>query len=308
MSHKFLSEARKNNADEFYTSMPDIEKEISGYKSHFKNKTVFLNCNDSEESNFLKYFLKNFKNLKLKKVISTFKKSNKSYKLTYDGFNIKKQVLKNVHDFKSDESIKLLNESDIVVTNPPFSLIRYYIDQLIDYNKNFIILGNINLVTHKKLFKLIKDNKVWLGYTKYGARKFKVLKKYPLYDKTKIIDSDGNKYIRVRNTCWFTNLTHKRRNEFLKLDCKYKNNYLKFDNYDAINIDSVSEIPKNYKKLMGVPVTFLDKYNPKQFKIVDGIGRYSFLNGVSSSVRGKYLTNINGKPKYSRIIIKNISI
>lgn len=173
-------------------------------------------------------------------------------------------------DFRSKECIELLKEADIVVTNPPFSLFREYVAQLIKYDKNFIIIGNVNAITYKEFFSLIKENKVWMGASIHsGDREFRVPDSYPLSASGFRIDNDGNKYIRVKGVRWWTNLDYKERHEDLILYKKYnKEEYLKYDNYDAINVDKTSDIPCDYFEIIGVPITFLDKYNPEQFKIL----------------------------------------
>ncbi len=198
-------------------------------------------------------------------------------------------------DFRSDECVELLKEADIVVTNPPFSLFREYIAQLAEYNKKFLIIGNVNSITYKECFKLIKDNKMWLGASIHsGDREFRVPDDYPLDAAGSRIDSDGHKYIRVKGVRWFTNLDYEERHENLVLYKKYTSEeYSKYDNYNAINVDKVSEIPMDYKGAVGVPITFLDKYNPEQFEII------KFRKGDDD----KDLI-VNGKFPYFRIIIK----
>lgn len=209
-------------------------------------------------------------------------------------------------DFRSDECIELLKKSDIVVTNPPFSLFREYVAQLIQYNKKFLIIGNQNAITYKEIFPLLKENKVWLGASIHsGDREFRVPNNYEIRSKSLRVDEYGNKYIRVVGIRWYTNLDYKERHENLIL---YKNynaeEYPKFDNYDAININKTCEIPIDYGKEMGVPITFLDKYNPEQFEIIDGIGRYSILDNERTKQAKKYLSMIDGRAVYFRVIIK----
>ena len=204
-------------------------------------------------------------------------------------------------DFRSAECIELLKQADIVVTNPPFSLFREYVAQLIKYDKKFIIIGNVNAITYKEIFKLIKENKLWMGQSiKSGDREFGVPDDYPLKAAGSRIDENGHKFIRVKGVRWFTNLDYRQRHEDLKL---YKNytpeEYPKYDNYDAININKTLEIPKDYKGIMGVPITFLDKYNPDQFEI---IGSLITNNHKNYSYGVPY---INGKKVYARILIKH---
>lgn len=207
-------------------------------------------------------------------------------------------LLKGDGDFRSEESIKLLKEADIVVTNPPFSLFREYIGQLIRYDKKFIIIGNVNAITYKEFFPLIKENKVWMGASIHGGdREFKVPEDYPLNAAGYRIDENGNKYIRVKGVRWWTNLDYPQRHEELILYKKYNSeDYPHYDNYDAINVDKTSDIPNDYYGYIGVPITFLDKYNPEQFKII------KFRKGND----GKDLA-INGKCPYFRIIVQSIN-
>lgn len=309
MASKSLSAAKKDKFDEFYTKLTDIEKELVHYKEHFKGKVVFCNCDDPEISNFYFYFAKNFENLRLKKLISThFEDSRPSYKLEIvgdvnkdgkidDKDNIKTPLKQN-GDFRSDEAIELLKEADIVVTNPPFSLLREYIQQLFDYDKKFLIIANINLATCKEIFPLIKENKMWLGY-KNGAQEFVVPESYSR-NNTYVANEDGQKLAKFGNICWLTNLDIKKRHEFLPLYKTYnENDYPKYDNYYAIEVGRVAEIPLDYSGVMGVPITFLYKYNPKQFEII-GLDRY-----VDDSPHYGKRFEINGKETYARIMIKH---
>ncbi len=330
-SNKNLRSANKAKKDEFYTQLADIEKELKHYKKHFKNKIVYCNCDDPRISNFFHYFSYNFENLGLKKLITNCYKnqqvdlfsqnnSEKAIYLEYKGDKNKNNVpdieeigikhLKSDGDFRSEESIELLKQADIVVTNPPFSLFREYVAQLTEHKKKFIIIGNLNALTYKEIFKLIKENKMWLGASIHsGDREFGVPKDYPLTAASSRIDENGNKYIRVKGVRWYTNLDYKERHEDLILYKTYnKDEYPKYDNYNAINVDVTKDIPMDYKSAIGVPITFMDKYNPDQFEVIDGIGRYSMLTGPTEKTRGTYLTKINGKPKYARIIIKNKKI
>lgn len=209
-------------------------------------------------------------------------------------------------DFRSAECVKLLKESDIVVTNPPFSLFREYVAQLIQYNKKFLIIGNQNAITYKEIFPLLKENKVWLGASIHsGDREFRVPNNYEIRSKSLRVDEYGNKYIRVVGVRWYTNLDYKERHENLILYKNYDTSeYPKFDHYDAINVNKTCEIPVDYDREMGVPITFLDKYNPEQFEIIDGIGRYSILDNERTKQAKKYLSMIDGKAVYFRVIIK----
>ena len=329
-SNTNLNSASINKKDEFYTQLSDIENELQHYQKYFKNKTVLCNCDDPRISNFFKYFSLNFKHLKLKKLITTcyksknldyFTKNNskKAVKLEYDGYKFNNKVpephqigivsLESDGDFRSKECIEILKEVDIVCTNPPFSLFREFVAQLIEHKKKFIIIGNQNAITYKKNFPLIRDNKLWLGPSiQSGDREFGVPDNYPLNAAGFRIDENGKKFIRVKSVRWFTNFGHKKRHEYLLLSKKYnKTDYLKYDNYNAINVDKTKDIPIDYKGIMGVPITFMDKYNPDQFKIVGLIaGNIKGLAGIVSS-SGKDGPYINGKLRYGRILIQHRS-
>lgn len=314
-TNKVLQNAKKSKSDEFYTQFHDIENELKHYKNHFKDKVVYCNCDDPRVSNFYKYFALNFEELGIKKLIaSCYKKqeldlfntnvSNPSFFYEYTG---KGNVIPNENDivyfkgdgdFRSIESVKLLSQADIIVTNPPFSLFREYVDQLVDYGKKFLIIGNINAITYKEIFKLIKENKAWLGvHLGRGVSGFIVPEHYELYGTETKIDENGNRIVSPNNCLWLTNLNIAKRNESIVLKEKFignESNYPKYDNYDGINVDKTQKIPKDYDGIMGVPITFLHKFNPKQFEII------KFRKGNN----GKDLS-INGKCPYFRILIKN---
>ena len=317
-SNKSLRKASTAKNDEFYTQLVDIENELKHYKEQFRGKVVFCNCDDPKESNFVKYFSMNFEHLGLKKLIAThYKDANlftrvSPYKLEYIGDKngnrmpdpnefVTKMI--GTGDFRSEECIELLNEADIVVTNPPFSLFREYVSQLIKYNKKFLIMANQNAITYKDIFKLIKENKMWLGESLNGRNiLFQIPNNYESY--YKIID--GKKYAFPKGVVWFTNLDVPKRSEEMILYKRYiPEEYPKYDNYDAINVDRTEKIPMNYAGAIGVPITFLHKYNPNQFEIIDGLNRYSILSGPTEATKGKYLAQVNGKPTYVRIVIKN---
>ncbi len=215
-------------------------------------------------------------------------------------------MLKENGDFRSKECVDILQEADIVVTNPPFSLFREYVNLLEECKKKYLIIGNVNAISYKEIFTLIKHEKLWLGASIHsGDREFRVPNNYPLNAAGSRVDEKGNKFIRVKGVRWFTNLDYKERHEDLELYKKYNSkDYPKYDNYEAINIDKTADIPEDYYEPMGVPITFLDKYNPEQFEIIDGIGRYSMLTGPTPETKGTYLTKINGTPKYARVIIR----
>lgn len=333
-----LDNAKKNKKDEFYTQLSDIENELKNYKEHFKNKVVYCNCDDPRESNFFKYFIRNFNHLGLKKLITTtyinspiaktedlFGERNVVYKVSinkledindYDLITnelinkiVKKRAKKlfgdkkyKPGDFRSNECVELLKQADIVVTNPPFSLFREYVAQLIEYDKKFLIIGNVNAISYKEIFPLIKDNKLWLGISIHsGDREFKVPKDYPLNAAGFRTDENGNNFIRVKGVRWFTNLEHKKRHEELDLYKKYNpQEFPKYDNYDAINVDKTADIPCDYYEPMGVPITFLDKYNPEQFEI---LGQMANTKVDEHNFGYPF---INGARKYARILIKRI--
>ena len=368
MARRNLDKAKVSKKDEFYTQLTDIERELQHYWPHFRDKVVLCNCDDPYESNFFKYFALRFNQLGLKKLICTcyngspvqgnelmidfgdfFDEPKKiAYKVEItevkdmngDGavdLSDVRYLLQNdrnvlsilkTGDFRDPECIELLNQADIVVTNPPFSLFREYIGQLMEYKKNFLIVGHQNAITYKEVFPLIKDNKVWLGYGfKGGAAHF-----YSPYEDVATASNHKKDMIRVSGVNWFTNLEIPKRNEDLDLVCRYSpEEYPHYDNYDAIEVGKTSDIPYDYDGLMGVPITFLDKYNPEQFEIVTlGIGEGNFtptkkyqkfrnpetLEPISDKrdyllyVRktdGKYLTSEGYRVDklYARIIIRN---
>jgi len=313
-----LVKAKTAKNDEFYTQISDINNELGRYKKYFKDKIIFCNCDDPKESNFWKYFQLNFEFLGLKKLISThFEIKKPSYKLeiirTADKPKIIKTPLKQNGDFRSVECVDILKESDIVVTNPPFSLFRPYVAQLMEYNKKFIIIGNQNAITYKETFKLIKDDKMWIGYSLDGRNIwFRIPNTYKKYHKIE----NGNKYAFVASTIWFTNLDHKKRHDDLILYKKYKDNekdYPKYDNYNAINVNKTKEIPIDYNGSIGVPITFMHKYNPDQFEIIGLFAdkrekSNALIQGVPTYLdeqHKKYVGGIvDGKATYARIIIK----
>ena len=320
-----LDDAKKNKNDEFYTQLCDIENELKHYKEHFKDKVVFCNCDDPRESNFFKYFIRNFNRLGLKKLITTtyinspiantddlFGERNVVYKISinkledindYDLITdelidkiIKKRRKKlygdenyQAGDFRSAECVELLKQADIVVTNPPFSLFREYVAQLIEYDKKFLIIGNKNSISYKEVFTYIKQNKIWLGFN--SACEFFTIENGQKV-KTKKVQG---------LTRWLTNLEHKKRHEELDLYKKYNpQEFPKYDNYDAINVDKTADIPYDYYEPMGVPITFLDKYSPEQFEI---------LGQMANTKVDEYNFGypfINGERKYARVIIKKI--
>lgn len=300
-----LHSAKNAKNDEFYTQLSDVSEELRHYKKHFKGKTVFCNCDDPTWSAFWKYFHLNFEVLGLKKLISThYDKEEPTYKMVYEGGddnNIEvgvKTPLQGNGDFRNQECIELLNESDIVVTNPPFSLFREYVAQLMKNEKKFIIWGNNNAITYKEFFPLLKDNKVWLGYLSNKTCIFRVGENYRFDDKITSKINDGYKYGKVPAISVFTNLDIKKRHEKLVLWKTYTpEEYPKYDNYDVINVNKVAEIPIDYDGVMGVPITFLDNYCEEQFEIL----------GIANSARWinyECYTLINNKKIYNRILIR----
>ena len=294
-----LQHAKIAKADNFFTAFVDIENEAKHYRQHFKGKVVLCNCDDPRVSNFFRYFALNFEYLGLKKLICTCYKNQdvdllfqrdveKAVYLEYTGNKNGNHIpdpeelgikyFKGDGDFRSEECIELLKQADIVVTNPPFSLFREYVAQLIKYGKKFLIIGNINAITSKDVFPLVQSGQMWLGCSIHsGDREFGVPKDYPLEASGCRVDENGNKFIRVKGVRWFTNLDYSERHEDLILYKTYKGHeeeYPHYDNYDAIEVSKTSDIPLDYDSLMGVPITFLDKYNPDQFEIV-GIAKRS---------------------------------
>ena len=325
VSNKNLHSARNSKKDEFYTQLTDIERELKHYKEHFKGKTVLCNCDDPRVSNFFDYFSKNFEHLGLKKLITTCyknqnadlfseNKSEKAIYLEYDGDKnqnripdpneISKHHLKGDGDFRSKECIELLKKSDIVVTNPPFSLFREYVAQLIEYDKKFIIIGHQNSITYKEIFKLIRDNKMWLGYG-FNRNMAHFINRHYVDYASDLDHKEG--MIRVSGVVWFTNIDIEKRHEEVILFKKYKGNekdYPKYDNYDAINIDKAKDIPMDYKGVMGVPITFLTKHNPDQFEIID-INPHFFTLVDKGLSKPSQLKITGQKDPYARILIKN---
>ena len=311
MANRDLKKAKIDKNDEFYTQISDIEKECSNYKEHFKGKTVFCNCDDPYESNFFKHFAMSFNSLGLKKLVATCYAgspiANKELSL-FDDETIENKTTRSPHkieiteipdmnkdgavdladvklllssnknnltrlkgngDFRSQECIDILKEADVVVTNPPFSLFREYVSQLVEYEKKFLIIGNTNALTYRDVFRLIKENKMATGITNFNVGMYFIVP--DTWEKYHKIEN-GKKLVRNSNSCWFTNLDHKKRHEKLILFKKYSvTEYPKYYNFDAIEVSTYKDIPSDYDGIMGVPVTFIDKYNPEQFEII-GLG------------------------------------
>lgn len=322
MANERFDNAKKNKNDEFYTRLEDIEKELNHYKEYFKGKTIFCNCDDPRISNFFKYFALNFNEFGLKKLISTCYKNQdvdlftqndceKAVYIEYTGnpndptstdfSTIEVKELKGDGDFRSQECIELLKQSDVVITNPPFSLFREYVAQLIKYDKKFIIVGHQNAISYKEIFSLIKENKLWLGYGFKGGAAHFINTHYEDYASA---GDHKEGMIRVSGVVWFTNIDIKKRHEELVMYKTYNpEEFPKYENYEAINVDKSTDIPIDYDGVIGVPITFLDKYSPDQFEIV-GLGivgsceftnerRMEILdkNGVPT---GKYTVNAKG--------------
>lgn len=311
-----LHNAKNSKSDEFYTLLEDIERELAFYKDCFRGKTVYCNCDNPKESNFFKYFFNNFRVLGLKKLVASyfvpntqnlFSKSEPKHggyiecssgDVDMDIADLTCKQFNGDGDFRSQECISLLKQADIVVTNPPFSLFRDYISQITRYKKDFLIIGNINAITYKEVFHLIQSNKAWLGvHLGRGISGFKVPAHYEMYGTETHVASNGDRIIAPNNCLWLTSLDIQTRHNQLKLTKVYSGNedlYPKYDNFDAINVNKTQDIPLDYEGVIGVPITFLHKYNPSQFEII------RFRKGDD----GKDLS-INGKCPYFRILIKN---
>ena len=275
-----LHAAKTAKNDEFYTTFSSINEEINtnehGYRPFFKDQVVYCNCDDPEESNFWKFFKAVFKAYGIKKLISTHytQDGSSSYKLEYDGERVVKTELEGNGDFRSPECVELLKESDVVVTNPPFSLYREFVALLTKYDKKYVIWANNNSITYKEIFPLIKENKMWLGYTCNKTLSFAVPNDYRYDEKETEKIGDGKHYGKVPAISVFTNLDIPKRHEPMLLGWKFEKGlemgiYQKYDNYDAYNVDKVCQIPRDYDGVLGVPITFLDKYCPEQFEILN---------------------------------------
>ena len=387
MANANLSAAKAAKNDEFYTELPEIQAELKHYKDKFAGKTVFCNCDDPFESNFVKYFLMNFNGLGLKELIATGYKTSpvqgtelgekgKPYVLRVtetkpylrgtqtdldiagakqflekeqarvmiplegnwakdEAGNImqiavkeeyvdektgktKKRMVKQdlyyeAGDFRSDMSIELLQQADIVVTNPPFSLFREYVAQLMQYEKQFLILGSLNAITYKEFFPLLKDNLVWLG-CRSGSKVYTVSDSYAKEYPDKVFLQDGHYVTKMGNTGWFTNLDHAKRHQMLPLDLGFtyvghEEDYPRYDNYDAINVDKVSQIPCDYMGVMGVPITFLDGYCPEQFEILGytakdmGVPCLKFYENLEQSLDGGPFVRNTKSARFSPMIV-----
>lgn len=299
MSNAHLDRARKARYNEFYTQLTDIEQEMRHYRKWFEGKTVLCNCDDPRVSMFVHHFSERFDGLGLKRLIATCYKSQdadyfsfarrsasgKAIYLDYTGPRKSKIVpLDGDGDFRSPECVELLKQADIVVTNPPFSLFREYVAHLIEHKKRFLIIGPLDAITYKEIFPLIQDGKLWLGTT---------------HPRTFVLPCGETQTF--GNMLWYTNLPHKKRNEEMLLSCSYnKRDYPRYDNFDAIAVGKTKDIPKDYAGPMGVPVTFLDKYNPAQFEVLGNLGSYA-PDGYSLSSA----IFLNSKKVYKRLLVRN---
>lgn len=295
-----LHKAKDAKNDEFYTQLTDVAKELMHYKAHFKNKIVLCNCDDPTWSAFWKYFHLNFAELGLKKLISThYDREETTYKMEYTGGDDNdievgvKTPLEGNGDFRNKECLDSLDECDIVVTNPPFSLFREYVAVLMEHQKKFLIIGNKNAITYKEFFPLLKDDKVWIGCT--NVKEF--------------LQPDGS-IKKFGNIGWFTNLDVAKRHEKLILWKNYTpEEYQTYDNYSAINVDKVSEIPCDYDGVMGVPITFLDRYNPEQFEVVGytakdmGVDCLKFYENLEQSLNGEPFKKNMKSARFSPMIV-----
>ena len=328
MSNTNLIHAKRQKNDEFYTQLRDIEKETSAYLEYdpdvFRDKTVLLPCDDPTWSNFTKYFALNFERLGLKKLISTSYAADGGHGKVFvlDGENeLQWEYLTGDGDFRSAEVTALRDEADIVITNPPFSLFREFMVWLAEGEVDFAVLGNMNAITYKEIFPLIKDNKLWLGTKSLGGGMDMIFPKNT-FDPTKVkkytINEDGNYIINIMGVCWFTNIEHGRRHEPLNLATQAENqthnkriisnanSYKKYDNYDAIEVPVVAGIPSDYTGVMGVPISFLDKHCPEQFEIVGNsaeLAQSFYIDGKKKSSR----FYVEGKRLYDRIAIRHIN-
>ena len=342
ISNEDLKKAKRQKNDEFYTQLSDIENELRHYTEHFSGKVVYCNCDDPRVSNFFHYFSYNFERLGLKKLVTACYRNQErdlfsrhdseqaiwlEYKGNAQGGRVPEiedigiRELEGDGDFRSAECIELLKQADIVVTNPPFSLFREYVAQLVEHGKKFLIVGNVNAITYKEIFPLIKDTRIWLGPSiTSGDREFGVPDHYPLTAATHRIDENGNKFVRVKGVRWFTNLDHAKRHEDLILYKRYSpEEYPTYDNYDAINVDKTAEIPMDWDGAMGVPVTFLDKYNPEQFEVLgitdrdnnSGLKTKEYTSADVSNPgdlnrRGVIKAGSKHKPTYVRLLVRRI--
>ena len=312
--HSLLDQAKQNKNDEFYTLLPDIEHELVHYSGHFKGKSILCNCDDPTTSNFFRYFVQNFRWLGLKKVVAAcigkpggdlFAPFEPGFYYEYTGIQNPMPTKSDVTyfrgdgDFRSTESGALLDDADIVVTNPPFSLFREFVSMIVAHSKKFLVIGNINAITYKEIFGLIQNNKAWMGVNMgRGISGFRVPDHYELYGLETRVNEAGERIVSPNNCMWLTNLDLPLRHEVIPLVRMYSGNedeYPRFDNCDAINVNRTQNIPMDYDGLMGVPITFLHRFNPEQFQIV------RFRKGDDDRD-----LSVGGKPTYFRILIKRV--
>lgn len=311
-----VRDARWNKKDEFYTQLIDVEKEMEHYLCHFVGSRVYCNCDDPKESMFWTYFHSNFSRLGLNHLVAThYQPNGVSYRMDYMGGNDLdisvgvSSVISGDGDFRSEACVSILDECDIVVTNPPFSMFREYIDILMQHQKKFLILGNMNALNYKNIFPLIRDNRLWYGATIHsGSREFRVPKEYPMDASGVRVDECGNQYIRVKGVRWFTNMDYTMRYQPLVLSCHYTpDKYPKYDNYDAINVDKYKEIPMDYDGVMGVPITIVDFFCPEQFEIIGMTASWDespSMQMIKTSKQKRHGPILNGREMYRRILIR----
>lgn len=320
MGNTNLNKAKKTKNDEFYTKTEDIEKEVPLYAEYFENKNILLNCNDGTWSGFWAHFYNNFEKYGLCKISSTtYCPRGRGALYEYDGDKERARGLFSTGDFRDKESIDLLKKSDVVVTNPPFSLFREFIDIMFDYNKLFLVIGNKNALSYKNIFEHFKNNRVWLGqnsvkefYTSPAMTFLSTLS----WPGQKIVEKaytslDKHAIQKFGNIGWFTNMyvSKKRAQLIPRLTKTYYGNenlYPFYDNYDAINVDRIKDIPNDYYDVMGVPVTFFDHYNPNEFVIIGKSNLSGGAEGVYKTGSKCLKPTINGKKLYQRVFIKRI--
>jgi len=323
--NKNLNQAKRNRKDEFYTRLEDIENELRHYKDHFKGKVVYCNCDDPTVSNFFKYFSLKFADFRIRKLITTCYRnqerdlfsqheSERAIMLEYDGFRDGERIpnaedigvtpLEGDGDFRSPECIEILKQADIIVTNPPFSLFREYVAQLMEHGKKFILIGPWNAVTYKEIFPAIRDSKFWLGYEFVaGNAYFAVPPEADMKEFAAGVYDEKTGLVKFRNVTWFTNLDHKKRHDDMIMFRRYTpEDYPHYDNYDAIEVNEIKNIPMNWAGVMGVPITFLDQHNPDQFEIL-GSNRGVDQDPDGVYGRGSYL---NGKETFKRLFVRNM--
>lgn len=320
-ANKNLNKAKAAKMDEFYTRREDIEAELSHYKRFFEGKVVYCNCDDPKESEFWQFFVRVFRDWKIKKLMAThYEPDEKNYaykleltedtngdgKIDWQDEPTMTQIPCN-GDFRSAVCIEMLKEADIVCTNPPFSLIREYIAQLMEYDKSFLIIGPLNAVKYKDTFPLLRENKMWVGYT--HPKMFRIPDDAV---RKNVIEDGGVRYQKFGNVQWYTNLDIDKRHVMLDLRGNYYDaeKYPTYDNLDAIDVSKVSNIPCDYDGLIGVPISILDNYNPEQFELIGmGTGDTAKEIGVTKNYRGRtdLAVTVNGKSKcpFTRIVIKN---